>query len=244
DDFVILPEFNLNAAHGSEWQQSYDDRAQLLNYQKNDLCVDFPEDNWLYGVARVQEKLQRWESITQFGEALNNVSLSLTPLQFPYRTADHWLALQYPDTQSGTSEPFVIDSDKLLYTAHYVDAFAQNAAICGLLLDEWTEVIPTTQETTGLTFHYDRPNCEAPQSLLLALPANFTGHWQWQDLVDTLHETLDMASKRAVEPAHWNETEYARFLPAVISSVTRYPIMMTLDLAFNNAVQFKSNVES
>ncbi|MER0171831.1 MAG: hypothetical protein DU489_14775 [Nitrosomonas sp.] len=244
DDFVILPEFNLAAAHGSEWQQSYDNRAQLLSYQRNDLSVDFPEDNWLYGVARVREKLQRWESVTQFGEALNNVSLSLTPLQFPYRTGDHWLALQYPDTQSGTGEPFVIDSDKLLYTAHYVDAFAQNVAICGLLLDEWTEVIPTTQETTGLTFHYDRPNCEAPQSLLLALPANFTGHWQWQDLVDTLHETLDMASKRAVEPAHWNETEYARFLPAVVSSVTRYPIMMALDLAFNNAVQFKSNAES
>lgn len=244
EDFVILPEFNLSAAHGGEWQQSYDNRAQLLNYQKNDLSVDFPEDNWLYGVARVREKLQRWESVTQFGEALNNVSLSLTPLQFPYRSDDHWLALQYPDTQPGTGDPFVIGGDKLLYTAHYADAFAQNAAICGLLLDEWTEVIPTTQETTGLTFHYDRPNCEAPQSLLLALPANFTGHWQWQDLVDTLHETLDMARKRAVEPAHWNETEYARFLPAVISSVTRYPIMMTLDLAFNNAVQFKTNVEN
>ncbi|MGZ0020385.1 hypothetical protein [Nitrosomonas sp. wSCUT-2] len=244
EDFVILPEFNLSAAHGGEWQQSFDNRAQLLSYQKNDMSVDFPEDNWLYGVARVREKLQRWESVMQFGEALNNVSLSLTPLQFPYRPDDHWLALQYPDTQPGTADPFVIDSDKLLYTAHYTDPFAQNAPICGLLLDEWTEVIPTTQETTGLTFHYDRPNCEAPQSLLLALPANFTGHWQWQDLVDTLHETLDMARKRAVEPAHWNETEYARFLPAVISSVTRYPIMMTLDLAFNNAVQFKSNVES
>ena len=244
EDFVILPEFNLSAAHGGEWQQSYDDRAQLLNYQKNDLGTDFPEDNWLYGIARVREKLQRWESVMQFGEALNNVSLNLTPLQFPYRADDHWLALQYPDTQPGTGEPFVIDGDKLLYTAHYADAFAQSAAVCGLLLDEWTEAIPTTQEITGLTFHYDRPNCEAPQSLLLALPANFTGHWQWQDLVDTLHETLDIARKRAVEPAHWNETEYARFLPAVVSSVTRYPIMMTLDLAFNNAVQFKSNVES
>lgn len=244
DDFVILPEFNLAPAHGSEWQQSYDNRAQLLGYQKNDLGVDFPEDNWLYGVARVREKLQRWESITQFGEALNNVSLNLTPLQFPYRADDHWLALEYPASQPGTAEPFVIEEDKLLYTAHYIDAFDQTAAICGLLLDEWTEVIPAAQETTGLTFHYDRPSCEAPQTLLLALPANFTGQWQWQDLVDTLHETLDMARKRAIEPAHWNETEYARFLPAVISSVTRYPIMMTLDLAFNNAVQFKSTVES
>ena len=80
EDFVILPEFNLTASHGSEWQQSYDDREQLLHYQKNDLAVDFPEDNWLYGVARVREKLQRWESITQFGEALNLFGLYSPPL--------------------------------------------------------------------------------------------------------------------------------------------------------------------
>lgn len=116
EDFVILPEFNLATTHGSEWQQSYDNRDQLLTYQKNDLSVDFPEDNWLYGVVRVREKLQRWESVTQFGEALNNFSLSLTPLQFPYRINDHWLALEYPDKQPGTSEPFLIEEDKLLYT--------------------------------------------------------------------------------------------------------------------------------
>src|SRR5690606_653477 len=122
----------------------------------------------------------------------------------------------------------------------YHSAFDSTAAgHCGVLVDEWTEVIPTREETTGLAFHYDRPSTEPPQTLLLALPADFTGSWSWQDLVDTLHETLDLARKRGVEPQHLDTEPYARFLPAVLSSVTRLPIMQRLDFAFNNAVQYR-----
>jgi hypothetical protein len=70
------------------------------------------------------------------------------------------------------------------------------------------------------------------------MPADFTGSWKWQDLVDTLHEVLDMARKRAIEPQHVDQTTLARFLPATLSSVTRLPIMQMLNLAYNNSVQF------
>jgi hypothetical protein len=241
-DFVVLPEFTLGPEHAAEWQTAFDDRLQLLAFLRNDAGVDFPVDDWLYGVARVRQKLHHVESATMFAEALAGVSLALEPLQFPYRPDDAWLALRYPQKKPGTEEAFVIDEDKLLYTAHYATPFDSTQALhCGLLVDEWTEVIPTTEETTGLAFHYDRPNTEPPQTLLLALPADFTGSWAWQDLVDTLHETLDLARKRAVEPQHIDETEYARFLPAVISSVTRRPLLHMLNYAFNNAVQFSAS---
>lgn len=107
---------------------------------------------------------------------------------------------------------------------------------CGVLIDEWTEVIPTTEETTGLTLHYDRPNTEPPQTLLLATPADFTGQWEWQDLVDTLHDTLDLAKKRAVEPQYIDSTAYSRFLPAILSEVATWPITSTLNFAYNNEI--------
>lgn len=238
-DFVVLPEFTIGAEHAAEWQGAYDDRDALLAYLRNDLTVDFPVDDWLYGIARVREKMERLEGATVLTEALTGSSLGPTPVQFPRRDDDAWLALRFPEVHPVSGEPFTIDEDKLLYTAHYPAPF--NAAAprhCGVLVDEWTEVIPTTDETTGIAFHYDRPNNEAPQTLLLALPADFTGRWEWADLVDSLHETLDMARKRAVEPRHVDTTAYARFLPATLSSVTRYPILQMLDLAFNNAVQF------
>lgn len=238
-DFVVLPEFAMPAVQAAEWQAAYDDRASLLQYLHDEAKVDFPVDDWLYGVARVREKLHHLESATQFVEAFELGTLALEPLQFPVRADDAWLALRFPDKRPGTDEPFTIDEDKLLYTAHYGAAFAANAPLhCGVLVDEWTEVIPRTEETTGIAFHYDRPNTEPPQTLLLALPANFTGSWAWQDLVDSLHETLDMARLRAVEPHHVDDTVYARFLPTTLSSVTRYPVFQMLNLAFNNAVQF------
>jgi hypothetical protein len=241
-DFVVLPEFTFGAEHAAEWQTAFNDRAQLLQYLRNDAGVDFPVDDWLYGVARVREKLHHFESATMFVEALSGGSLALEPVQFPVRADDAWLALRFPDKKPGTDEPFKIEEDKLLYTAHFGVPFDATAALhCGVLVDEWTEVIPRTEETTGIAFHYDRPNSEPPQTLLLALPANFTGSWVWQDLVDSLHETLEMSRKRAVEPRHVDDTVYARFLPATLSSVTRYPIFQMLNFAFNNAVQFSAD---
>ena len=45
---------------------------------------------------------------------------------------------------------------------------AVDAVQCGLLLDEWTELVPSARETTGIAFHFDRPNAVAPQAMLLA----------------------------------------------------------------------------
>jgi hypothetical protein len=36
-----------------------------------------------------------------------------------------------------------------------------------LLIDEWTEAIPTTKRDTAVTFNYNRPDNEPPQTLLL-----------------------------------------------------------------------------
>ena len=236
EGFRIIPEFALTETQALEYQQVYEQRAQLLRYQKETHHNAFPEDEWLYGVARVREKMHHLENMTLLAEALNNVSITLDPLQFPYREEDSWLALEYPKTRSDDT-PFTIDEDKLLYTAYFTSAtFDPSDYQCGLLVDEWTEVIPSEQETTGLTFQYDRPNAEPPQTLLLVTPSEFQGSWQWQDLIDTLHETLDMAKKRAIEPDHIDTTDYARFLPGLVSASTVYPVTAALNLAFNNAV--------
>lgn len=227
EDFTMIPEFSLTAIQADEWQNAYDQRAGLLSYQVNTMGEDFPVDNWLYGAARVREKIGHVENAILMTEILAQKNIALEPIQLPYRANDSWLALEYSDT-------CCIDEDKLLYTAHYCVPFDGSRSQCGLLLDEWTEVIPGKNETTGLAFHYDRPNSEPPQALLLATPADFSGQWKWKDLVDTLHDTLDLAKKRAVGPEQIDGTAYARFLPALVSAFTVYPITASLNLALNN----------
>jgi hypothetical protein len=103
-----------------------------------------------------------------------------------------------------------------------------------VLIDEWHEVIPSADATTGVAFHYDRPNSEAPQSMLLVTSPQFSGEWQWTDLVDALNETLDLAKRRAVEPKDIESSAYVRFLPAIIMAVTVRQLSISANLALNN----------
>jgi hypothetical protein len=229
EDFKIIPEFAVPPTTADEWNNSYAAKTQLLSHLQTTLGVDFPEDDWLYGAARVREKMHHWENLVLLSPAFQKTAPELHPVQLPYKAADSWLALDYPET-------YTIDSDRLLYTAHYTTAFDKNINQCGLLIDEWTEVVPSKEETVGLSFHYDRPNAEPPQAMLLAMPTAFTGAWRWEDLLDTVNETLDMAKKRAIEPGQVDTTDYGRFLPALISSMTVHPLTVSLNLSFNNRI--------
>jgi hypothetical protein len=226
EDFQVIPHFLLDEEQGQELQQCRNAQTQLLSFQRNERGSDFPVDDWLYGVARVREKLGAWESVVMLAEGFRDrPPLDLTPFQLPFEEDDSWVALEYPETHA-------IESDKLLYTA-FMDGFDPDEPQCGLLVDEWTEVIPAPTETTGLVFHYDRPNCEAPQSMLLATPSAFRGEWSWQDVVHSLHEALDLAKFRAIEPdlVEIEQTGYSRFLPMTVATMTYYPVTMALNYA-------------
>ena len=229
EDAILIPEFMLDAEQGPVFQAAFDAAAagDPLTYQRTVKHTPEPADTWLYGVARVREKMQAWEQAVMLEGAFGAAEPDLLPLQIPWKAGDHWLGLEYP-------APYVPDGDRLCYTAHFVTPFDETEWQCGLVIDDWTEVIPAKQETTGLTFHYDRPNAEAPQALLLVTPPAFTGSWQWQDIVDAVSETLVRAKSRAVEPVHLDETTYARFVPMTVMAATLYQISIMANLARNN----------
>lgn len=229
DEFVLIPSFTLAEKQGEEWEKAYIGRELLLNYQKTVLHHDFPVDDWLYGVARVREKMHHIENLTFLTEALGKSAAELRAIQFPYREDAPWMALEFPPQANKN-----LERELLLYTAHYAANFDKNQRQCGLLIDEWTEVIPAETETTGISFQFDKPNAEPPQVILLATPPQFSGAWKWGDLVNTLHETLDMARIRAVEPQQLDQTDLAVFLPATILATTWQPITIATDLSLVN----------
>jgi hypothetical protein len=254
DEALLLPQFLLNTSQANEFESAYTTSSSLLDFVTNVLNDDekriFPVEDWLAGVARVREKLQHWESATFLSSAFNTSStMDLTPLQFPFQTADRWAALTFigedkilPD---GTIEKdaFKINNDKLLYTTHFATAFDKTKPQCGIVMDEWTEVIPGKEETTGVAFHYDQPNSEPAQTMLLVVPPKITGSWQWNDIVESMEETLQMAKKRAIAPDNIETTAYAQFLPATMMAVTLHWITVATNLAINNNIyaQVKSN---
>ena len=231
DDFQIIPEFTVSAAQGTEWGNAINasTSGDLFTYAKTTLKIDFPVDEWFYGAARVRQPLRYWESALMLASAFGLAPPPLTAIQLPFAAGEPWRALEFP------AKP-AITSDRLLYTCVYSQKFNPAARQCGVLLDEWTEVIPATKRDTAITFNYDRPDNEPPQTILLVVSASNGGSWQWADLVGALNETLDLAKKRAVEPAFLDPTVYSRFLPATVTASTSYGITIATALTVANGV--------
>ena len=231
EDFRIVPEFTVPTAQGAEWANAVaaSTGGELFSHLKDTLHFDFPIDEWLYGAARVRPTMHGWEAALMLGSALGVTPQNLTPIQLPFAANDSWLAMQFPDD-------YAIDTERLLYTCVYSQAFTPNARQCGLLLDEWTEVIPAQKRDTAIAFNYNRPDNEPPQAMLLVTSASTTGEWAWPDIVDALAETLALAKKRAVEPAFLDPTVYSRFLPATVTASTSYAITIATALTAANGV--------
>jgi hypothetical protein len=237
DGFRIIPRFTISDEQGDEWQNAFDARANLLTHLAP--AHDFPVDDWLHGVARVRAKLHNLENVIMLAGAFGIVEPELAPVQFPFRPAEPWLALEFPPGWDMTNA-----GDHVLYTASYFNnTFDKTAAeFGGLLLDEWTEVVPGTKETAGLAFNYDRPSHEPPQTMLLVSPAGTGSQWNWEDLRAAIPETFELAKKRAVEPRDIGPTPLARLLPATLMAFTTSAISISSELRAADVV-FATRVE-
>jgi hypothetical protein len=143
----------------------------------------------------------------------------------PFNAKAHWVALEFPEVkpeQLDDPDVFVPTGDFLSVVRQLPQDYDAAGAQAGLLIDEWNEVIPNKIETTGIAIHYNQPNTEPPQCILLAVSPNVNGRWEWDDLVETVIDTFDRAKRRAVEPDFLRTTAYAQLLPAVISSFTSH----------------------
>ncbi|MCL4236549.1 MAG: hypothetical protein KJ042_18755, partial [Deltaproteobacteria bacterium] len=200
--------------------------------------IDFPIDDFLHGIARVRDKMQAWEDTAMLAATLGRVEPALTPMQLPHRPGEGWLALEIDPATN-------IDSARLLYTAHYGPGAETPATAgvtgrtCGLVIDEWSEVIPARDETAGVAVHFDRPNSEPPQCMLLVASPGHEGKWSWNDLIDGIDEALSLAQLRAVSPQHVEMEDYARFLPATVSAATLYGVAISANFSRVNSFATK-----
>jgi hypothetical protein len=159
---------------------------------------------WLQRAAHVREGVSRLERTLLYAQALGSPEqLALRVAQLPHRPGDRWGAL-----------PGEAIGGRLSLVAQTAAAPAAGAALAGLVIDEWTEVIPARTQVTGLAFHVDQPNSRAPQAILLAVPPTEDHVWSLAALEAVVLETLDLARLRLVDLEALGRTSAALAAPA------------------------------
>ncbi|HKQ04852.1 MAG TPA: hypothetical protein VJ464_06955 [Blastocatellia bacterium] len=189
EDFVWLPQISAPSPD------------ELANAMANSPHTDpkpkaLAVEEWFQQTAPVRAPLARWRKFRLYAEALGVPYKNPDLAQLPFREKDigaRWIGASLPESS------FAGKISLVLYRPAKPDAGDRWA---GLLIDEWTEVIPLREQATAAAFHYDNPGAEAPQTVLLAAPPvwdNPTRFWDADTLIDIINETFDLVRARAVD---------------------------------------------
>jgi hypothetical protein len=201
EDFVMLPRF------------SAPDAASLTTAfgQSAALVASDPQApaRWLTQLTHIRRAISRLDAAYSLATLLGAANADLTtPLlgQLPAVTGDKWLGLGIdptnPPAKGRVAFACMTAGNPLTMTSY-----------AGLLIDEWPERIPSTQENAAVAFHYEEPKARPPQTLLLAVCPDGRAYWDDDLLLGILQETLELAKIRSVDLN--SVAEVGQILPAL-----------------------------
>jgi hypothetical protein len=192
----VLPRFGV--LNDAELTAS---RAQSVQLQGGDPTQ---AAGWLARCGLVRDGAERLARLFLLTETVvGNAGDPLRVVQLPHTDGDRWIALDFPDDTVPASSTALLLHDR--------DGVDFGAELCGLVVDDWTEVVPRGSEITGLTFHFDQPDATAPNAILIGVHPGDRDTWDLETLEATVLESLDLAKLRAVDTddLQW----VGRFLP-------------------------------
>src|SRR5262245_56910036 len=200
--FPLQPVFQFDTAARVEIE------ARLTDPIERDPLV---LEAWLQSLARVRPRMADLALASAASLWTTGGEPHLAPVQIPLRAGDPWIGAAWtnPPAAGEVMSVMTIDAPAAL-----------NGDLEGLLIDDWTETVPTTKETTGIAFHFDRPNAAAPQALLLATPPNPDGRWRWEELRGVIVDTFARTRLRAIEPDLIAASPLFPILPMTMMSFT------------------------
>jgi hypothetical protein len=180
---------------------------------------------WVRRTGTVRQSAARLGEALLFAQTLGTGSgRDLAVAQIPFDPAATWIGLPGPLPKLPTTG----------LVAQMAGAIDFTRGVAGLFIDEWTEVVPSDTQTTGVSFQASTPSARAPQSLLLAVSPDPSKPWDLDTFEAILNETFDLAQQRLVDldTLPW----LGHFLPAI------YIADSALDTAIG--VRFKEIVKN
>lgn len=177
-------------------QTAMDQRKQLLDTDAETI------DSWLSEAALVRKPLRHFRQVSLLRELFPTVEDAFKELavtQLPFLPQVPWIGSSMKETDLENMSPESRPNTSILLEAPA--DFKVDKSFTGILLDEWSEFIPSSTTDTGLAFQYDQPNTEPPQVMLLAVSPVESGNWQWEYLMGAVEDALNLSKSRLVTPS-------------------------------------------
>ncbi|MCQ9131154.1 hypothetical protein [Streptomyces hilarionis] len=173
----------------------------LSDAQRPADATDDAVRDWTVGRHGVRPRLAAADDLLTAAEILAGATPAPTVVgQAPFRTGAAWIG-RAPTTERRAATVVLRDASRGLNTAP--DGTEHCA---GLILDEWTETLPSPpgasgrpEEIAAAAFHVDRPDARAPQAVLLAVPPDTARPWVLEDLHAIVEETFTLARVRTLD---------------------------------------------
>jgi hypothetical protein len=155
---------------------------QLPRVQKADGARDL-DRAWLTVVAAVRQPLARLEA--------HQLTAPRPLVAWATRPDDPW--------QTDASNPRRL---VVVYAVPALDlaAISPERLVAVAVLDRFSEVIPSAEQTTGAAFGFDAPAARAQQAILLAVPPDLARQLDQDTLAQILIETRELAHARMARP--------------------------------------------
>jgi len=213
--FVVLPTFVPHHANGFNQALNYD---TLNSHGESRLRL------WMQQMAEISQPVAELENTLMFNEAwhqtiqegtlasfaLEQVQLPVEFSESPLNTVRYWIGLSDHEKGEEQAKPNWVRSPLSLVIASHgeIPIFSEDdqgshrSVTAGFILHEFNDPIPVDKVNTSAAFQYNKPNAQAPQSLLLAVPANMKATpdlWTPEALAEIVCDTIDLAKVRAVD---------------------------------------------
>lgn len=183
--FVLLPSFTPTRPA---------ELGQALTYAPSLAGSDpLAVPNWIRKAAPVRDPVALFRAMSVRTNALGVTAAPFAVVQLPFAPNASWAALPFAD------EDHRPPSGRVSIVLQRPSAPAATGAWAGLLVDEWSEIIPSASEQTAVSLQYDHPRAEAPQAVLIAVPPTGEAVWDFESLLDCVRETLHLAKVRGAD---------------------------------------------
>lgn len=186
-DFTVLP--RMTPPDLASLQSAF---AESSNLVASDPAAPA---RWLQQLTYIRAGVSRLDAALTLAQVLGGTAVAAPdPLrgQIPQAAGDRWLALPIdpanPPAKGRVAFACITMGDPVTQNSY-----------AGMLVDEWLERIPSTQEQASVAFHYEEPKARAPQCLLLAVCPDSRPSWDDDLILGTLQETLELAKIRTVD---------------------------------------------